>query len=93
MSLISVETTLSSCPNCHHPLDRARCVDKDGAIPQPDDMTLCLHCDHLMAFASNLQFRELTDQEMTDVAGDPIILLAQRLRAQWLTTQSLPKTH
>lgn len=50
--------------------------------PEPGDISVCINCGHIMAFADDLKLRSLTDQEMFDVAGDPRMLLAQRAIAE-----------
>jgi hypothetical protein len=50
--------------------------------PEPDDISICLYCGHLMAFDGDLKFRPLTDAEMVQVAGDPRILAIQRARGK-----------
>jgi hypothetical protein len=72
----------TDCPNCGKKLDAATCVTDDGARPSPDDLTICFYCGHLMAFADDLSFRKLTDDEMHEIAGDPVILRIQRHRAK-----------
>jgi len=69
------------CPNCGHGLDAA--TDQTGnRAPEVDDITICLWCGHIMAFAEGFSFRPLTDEEMREVAGDPRILAIQRARQE-----------
>jgi Zn ribbon nucleic-acid-binding protein len=70
---------LSACPACGHRFDGATCVGADG-IPKPGDYTICIKCGHLMAFADDLTLRELTSNEMHDIAGDERVLAVQRVR-------------
>jgi hypothetical protein len=49
--------------------------------PSPGDMTVCLTCGHLMAFADDMSFRELSEEEIVSVAGDRRVLAIQRARA------------
>lgn len=67
------------CLGCGKQLDGASACGGRG--PQPGDTTICIYCGHLMAFADDLTFRALTDAEMIEIAGDPDVLLIQRLRA------------
>lgn len=79
----SVCTKVSACLSCGTPCDAATQFDKPGAVkPKPGDVTICLYCGHIMAFADNLGLRELTGAEMQDVAGDPRVLQLQRARAK-----------
>lgn len=48
--------------------------------PTPGDITVCIYCGHIMAFADDLSFRELTGEEIHDIAGDERILDIQRAR-------------
>jgi hypothetical protein len=65
--------------NCGQTLDGTSAVGED-AVPDPGDATICIYCGHLMAFDVSLKFRELTDQEVRDIAGDERILIIQRAR-------------
>lgn len=70
----------SKCLNCGYEMDRASCVNNDCA-PDPGDITICMSCGHLMAFADDLSLRALTDAEMVAVAGNKRIVDIQRARA------------
>lgn len=67
----------SECINCHAKLDGATSVGCDES-PSPGDFSVCIKCGHLMAFGHDLQFRELTEAEMHQIAGDPRIIAAQK---------------
>lgn len=67
------------CLNCLTLVDAASPVDKRGK-PRPGDITVCLYCGHVMAFADDLAFRELTSDEMHEVAGNKSVLDIQRAR-------------
>ena len=49
--------------------------------PKPGDVTICLDCGHIMAFAADMTVRPLTDDEIVEVAGDPEVLQVQRALA------------
>jgi len=73
------------CLNCGVITDRASGVISDDlvtgpVIPEPGSITICIECGHIMAFAGDLTFRQLTDDEMKQVAGDPRIIAAQTAR-------------
>lgn len=52
--------------------------------PRPCDFTICLHCGHLLAFDRVMAVRQLTSEEMLEVAGHPDLLRAQKFRAAYL---------
>jgi hypothetical protein len=57
------------------------CSEAAGnSTPGPGDITLCIYCGHIMAFADDLTLRELTNEEIYEVAGDERILKIQRAR-------------
>jgi hypothetical protein len=70
----------SSCLHCGAPLDGASGVGVD-ASPDPGDITVCIYCGHIMAFADDLTMRPLTDAEAYEAAGDERILAIQKARA------------
>lgn len=80
--LIHVKGT--HCLACKHRLDAAQDVYGDQ-LPSSGDITICLYCGHVMAFADDLSLRELTDEEVREIAGDPRIIAAQRARAGVMT--------
>ena len=55
-------------------------ANAEDRIPTPGDMSVCMYCGHLMAFADDLSFRPLTDAEIVSAAGDPEILFCQKVR-------------
>lgn len=73
---------------CHHvpPSICASCGKTNDAAslgkhsPVPGDISVCLYCGHLQAFADNLTLRDLTADEMRQVAGDSRILKIQKVR-------------
>jgi hypothetical protein len=69
----------SQCLHCGETLDGATSIDMDDA-PDPGDITVCLLCGHIMAFADDMTLREPTDAEAKDAAGDPRILAIQAAR-------------
>jgi hypothetical protein len=73
----------SNCLNCGRTLDAATSVDGEET-PEPDCITICLRCGHIMAFTADLSLRALTEEEIYEIAGEPMVLKAQRLRAMYL---------
>src|SRR5262249_26798802 len=72
-----------TCLNCGVLLDGASAVEKGEPRehhPKAGDLTICIKCGHLMMYADEGSFRELTDQEVREVAGDERLLLIQRVR-------------
>jgi hypothetical protein len=69
-----------ACLDCGKMLDQASGLGHDRK-PKPGDITICFGCGHIMAFAKDLSFRPLTDAEMIEIAGNPVIVKAQTLRA------------
>lgn len=74
-------TPRCTCLGCGKALDRATPVN-DASLPAPGCITVCFTCGHIMAFADDMTFRELTDEEVVEVAGDPRITDLQKLRAR-----------
>ena len=72
------------CLNCLREADGASQVsenpDDDG--PSPGDITICIYCGHIMAFADDLVFRELTGKEVIMIAGDKRILAMLEARGE-----------
>lgn len=70
------------CLNCGESLDGVTPINDTGNAA-PGCITVCLYCGHIMAFDDNLMFRELTDEEVIEVAGDPVIIELQMLRSRY----------
>jgi len=62
----------SECLRCGKKVNAASCVADDNAVPEPGDVTICIACGHLMAFADDLSYRELTDEEVLEVPLDEV---------------------
>jgi hypothetical protein len=70
----------SNCLNCGKRLNGAGATaDEDIRPPRPGDIAVCFDCGHLQIFGENLAFRELTSDEVIEVAGDPDIIRASRI--------------
>lgn len=72
----------SHCLNCGKRLNRASSLEATTA-PDPGDITICVECGHVMAFAEDLSHRQLTDAEIVEIAGDPDIIATQRMLAEY----------
>jgi ribosomal protein L32 len=79
----------SQCLNCGHKLDGAFAQQMKKARPAPGDITICIRCGHVMAFADDLTMRALTDAEVIEVAGNEDLLRYQRARGQALTVKAM----
>jgi hypothetical protein len=75
------------CLACGRECNAATGLDTDN-MPTPGDITICLDCGHIMAFASDLSLCELTREQAHDVAGDRRILAAQRERRRLVKAKS-----
>lgn len=64
------------CLSCGKPLDSSSMVGPNGetATPSEGDMTVCLYCRHLMTYNADLSLRNLTGEEIIEVAGEPILV-------------------
>lgn len=75
----TAEVPPSPCPGCGTENDMA--TSATGADkPHPGSISVCFRCGHISAFDEALRLRNLTDQEMHDVAGHPVILAIQKAR-------------
>jgi hypothetical protein len=68
----------SACINCGKDIDAASPVGS-GRAPQSGDFSICLYCRHLMVYGDDLRVRNLTDEEVIEVAGDPDLVLAMKM--------------
>jgi hypothetical protein len=66
----------SHCPWCGYTIDAVTCLDERGnehdKMPQPGDLTVCVKCAHICAFADDLTLRTPTD---TELEGMPTALM------------------
>jgi hypothetical protein len=72
-----VQLKSSRCRGCRKKLDAVTAILHNDQ-PEPGNITICMYCGHVQAFDENLKLRDLTDEEIYDIAGDPRIL-----RVQW----------
>jgi hypothetical protein len=70
--------------NCGTLLDGVKSISGDDVSHGPGDITVCFTCGHIMAFAEDMNFRALTDDEIRMVAGDRRIVLFNKLREDFL---------
>ena len=70
------------CISCNERLDAVTSAMPEEATPNAGDLSICFYCGHLSCFNADLTMRELTSEEMYQVAGDKEILRIQRARAR-----------
>jgi hypothetical protein len=76
----------SACLSCGKISDAVtNPLDDDG--PEPGNITICWYCGHIMAFADDLTFRELTSKEAYEIAGDKVLIRLQKARADYFREQ------
>lgn len=73
------QVPVSVCKSCGAENGAASGLAEDER-PGPGDISICFYCGHVMAFADDLSLRDLTSEEMIEVAGDPDLLAAQEAR-------------
>lgn len=73
----------SRCLSCGKKLDGASQFDGDSK-PVPGSLMICLDCGHVMVTDDRLLLRELTDAEIVEAAGDPTMIEAQNMRADYI---------
>lgn len=60
------------CLQCGKKMDAASNLADDALVPEPGDVTLCIHCGYIMAFADDLTFRAVTEEEIKEIPLDEI---------------------
>jgi hypothetical protein len=78
-----VRTKPTPCLNCGKLLDACTPVKNHDAKPDEGSLSLCWACGHLQVFQADGTFRELTGEEVVEVAGDPDIIMANTMRGPW----------
>lgn len=72
---------LCACLNCGEMMDGATAVGEEGRVmPSPGDVTVCLYCGHLMMFDDQLAFRNPSDAEIIELAGDERVVTIGKAR-------------
>lgn len=81
------------CLSCGTPQDAAAQLGQEGA-PEAGDIALCMYCGHLMAFSDDMGFREMTEDEAIDMAGDErIIAFSEAIKQMKEEERLLEKTN
>jgi hypothetical protein len=82
----------AKCLACGMLVNAATSLNTDFDPNDPCDtpkIMICLACGHVQALTDDMQMRKLTDAEMVLIAGDPVILAAQKARGE----SQLPRLH
>lgn len=69
----TTRTKVVNCLNCGASLDAATAAFHDKE-PYPGAVAICFMCNHIQIYDDNLNFRELNDDEIRDIAGNEEIL-------------------
>ena len=69
----TTRTKAVACLNCGASLDAATAAFHDRE-PFPGAVAICLMCNHIQIYDDDLNFRELNDEEIQDIAGNKEIL-------------------
>lgn len=72
------DITQQDCLSCGKMLDAALAVGGKRA-PRENDITVCIHCGHIMAFNDKVRYRELTKEEKAELADNPTLQRAFKL--------------
>lgn len=67
----------SACTACGKVMDAASCVSGDYK-PDPEDITICIYCGHIMGFTNEMKLRELSLEEWQEIKQDPKIQHLQK---------------
>jgi len=69
MSTQIPETRCLKCQSLTNASSNVTGVDR----PKPGDVNVCAYCAHVMAFADDMGFRELTEEERAEILSDPVL--------------------
>jgi hypothetical protein len=67
-----IHLPLSRCVVCDHEMDMATCLQNEGAIPRPNDISICIRCGNLAIYDNDLHLRELTEDELDEVRSSEV---------------------
>ena len=73
------------CKSCGNLNDAATPIESYER-PTSGDVSVCFKCGHITMFTDNLTLRELTDEEMLEIAHEPRIQKLNVLRASYIRT-------
>jgi hypothetical protein len=66
-------TPPSACLNCGKVMDAATGLEHKER-PHEGAIAICINCSHIMSYDKDIKLRNLTDEEISDVAGHKDIL-------------------
>lgn len=75
--MTTTRTPDCKCLDCGMLISAASTCE-DERVPSPGDISICIHCGHIMIFNEDLTVRALTDAEVIEVAGNQEIILYQK---------------
>ncbi len=88
MTEISSIVPVSRCPHCGLSLDAFAWRD-NGHSPEPDDLTICQGCAHILRFGRHLKLIALTERDERAMhRSNPDIFKAVQAIARRLLSQS-----
>lgn len=65
------------CPNCRSSLDAATATfSQKPLVPDPEDLTICLYCQKILIFNSDLSLRVATAEDLGKLKYDTLLKLA-----------------
>lgn len=82
----------SACLGCGKVLDAAQVTDGVDVKPHPGAVSICFDCGYIQVFADDMSFRQLTDDELYDIAGDPEIVMVGDILKPWKELYALRDT-
>ena len=56
--------TRPKCPGCEEVLDGATGINDKGAVPKPNDLSLCVYCGMALRFTSDMELVEFPESEL-----------------------------
>lgn len=77
-----------ACPLCGYRLDRASDLLGHGAVPKPGDISFCLSCGAINAFANDLTVHVLSPAAIARLEAEMPEL--QVLRVAWRRSPDMP---
>jgi hypothetical protein len=73
----------SACLGCGRLLDGATVTDGEDRRPHPGAVSVCFYCGHVQIFGDDMGFRQLTDDEVIEIAGHPELVMAGTVLKPW----------
>lgn len=91
LSASTTRHTKSPCLSCGRGLDASSMIGVGDEVVSPGegDITVCLYCRHVMVYTADLSLRNLTDEEVVEIAGDPRLVSTVTLMGAYHQEQEL----